>query len=86
MLYIDIDAHHGDGVEEAFYVTDRVMTVSFHKYGDYFPGTGDIKVAQILGSLHACPFLMLVSVDVVGHWRKSRQVLCGKLSFAQRHG
>jgi hypothetical protein len=25
--------HHGDGVEEAFYTTDRVMTVSFHKYG-----------------------------------------------------
>jgi histone deacetylase 1/2 len=27
--------HHGDGVEEAFYTTDRVMTVSFHKYGKY---------------------------------------------------
>ena len=43
VLYIDIDIHHGDGVEEAFYTTDRVMTVSFHKYGDFFPGTGDIK-------------------------------------------
>jgi histone deacetylase 3 len=31
VLYIDIDIHHGDGVEEAFYTTDRVMTVSFHK-------------------------------------------------------
>lgn len=41
MLYVDIDIHHGDGVEEAFYTTDRVMTVSFHKYGDFFPGTGD---------------------------------------------
>ncbi|KAF9074411.1 hypothetical protein BDP27DRAFT_1317041 [Rhodocollybia butyracea] len=40
VLYIDIDCHHGDGVEEAFYTTDRVMTVSFHKYGEYFPGTG----------------------------------------------
>lgn len=41
MLYIDIDIHHGDGVQEAFYLTDRVMTVSFHKYGNYFfPGTG----------------------------------------------
>lgn len=40
VLYIDIDVHHGDGVEEAFYTTDRVMTVSFHKYGEYFPGTG----------------------------------------------
>jgi len=43
VLYIDIDIHHGDGVEEAFYTTDRVMTVSFHKFGDFFPGTGDIK-------------------------------------------
>eukprot|EP01132_Coremiostelium_polycephalum_P010950 gene10950-13414_t len=43
VLYIDIDIHHGDGVEEAFYTTDRVMTASFHKYGDFFPGTGDVK-------------------------------------------
>ena len=43
VLYVDIDIHHGDGVEEAFYTTDRVMTVSFHKYGEYFPGTGDSK-------------------------------------------
>ncbi|KAF8589634.1 histone deacetylase [Ramaria rubella] len=43
VLYIDIDCHHGDGVEEAFYTTDRVLTCSFHKFGDYFPGTGSIK-------------------------------------------
>jgi len=44
VLYCDcLDIHHGDGVEEAFYCTNRVMTVSFHKYGDFFPGTGDIK-------------------------------------------
>ncbi|WAR22758.1 HDAC3-like protein, partial [Mya arenaria] len=43
VLYIDIDIHHGDGVQEAFYLTDRVMTVSFHKFGNYFfPGTGDM--------------------------------------------
>ncbi|KAF7298629.1 Histone deacetylase [Mycena indigotica] len=40
VLYIDIDCHHGDGVEEAFYTTDRVLTCSFHKFGNYFPGTG----------------------------------------------
>ncbi|KAG7132163.1 Histone deacetylase phd1 like protein [Verticillium longisporum] len=42
VLYIDIDVHHGDGVEEAFFSTDRVMTVSFHKYAPdtFFPGTG----------------------------------------------
>ena len=43
VLYIDIDIHHGDGVEEAFYCTDRVMTVSFHKYGEFFPGTGSLS-------------------------------------------
>ena len=48
VLYIDIDIHHGDGVEEAFYTTDRVMTVSFHKYGEYFPGTGDLRVRIVL--------------------------------------
>ena len=42
VLYIDIDVHHGDGVEEAFYTTDRVFTLSLHKYGDlFFPGTGN---------------------------------------------
>lgn len=43
VLYVDIDIHHGDGVEEAFYLTNRVMTVSFHRYGDYFPGTGALE-------------------------------------------
>lgn len=43
VLYVDIDIHHGDGVQEAFYLTDRVMTLSFHKYGNhFFPGTGDM--------------------------------------------
>ncbi|KAJ7611722.1 hypothetical protein FB45DRAFT_843778 [Roridomyces roridus] len=44
VLYIDIDIHHGDGVELAFYQSNRVMTVSFHKYtGDFFPGTGKLE-------------------------------------------
>ena len=41
VLYIDIDVHHGDGVEEAFYTTSRVLTISLHKYGkEFFPQTG----------------------------------------------
>ncbi|WP_298267556.1 acetoin utilization protein AcuC [Geobacter sp.] len=41
VAYLDIDAHHGDGVQEAFYDTDRVLTVSIHESGIYFfPGTG----------------------------------------------
>jgi histone deacetylase 1/2 len=42
-MYADIDIHHGDRVEEAFYTTNRVMTISFHKFGGYFPGIGDIR-------------------------------------------
>jgi histone deacetylase HOS2 len=43
VLYIDIDIHHGDGVQEAFYLSNRVLTVSFHKFhGDFFPGTGAV--------------------------------------------
>jgi acetoin utilization protein AcuC len=41
VAYIDIDAHHGDGVQEAFYDTDRVLTISLHETGQtIFPGTG----------------------------------------------
>ncbi|KAH8813054.1 hypothetical protein F5884DRAFT_670334 [Xylogone sp. PMI_703] len=66
VLYIDIDVHHGDGVEEAFYTTDRVMTVSFHKYGEYFPGTGelrDIGVGQ--GKHYAVNFPLRDGIDDV---------------------
>ncbi|KAJ2920354.1 hypothetical protein MD484_g99, partial [Candolleomyces efflorescens] len=57
VLYIDIDVHHGDGVEEAFYTTDRVMTVSFHKYGEYFPGTGELRDVGIMkGKYYALNF------------------------------
>lgn len=41
VAYIDIDAHHGDGVQRAFYETDRVMTISLHENGNFlFPGSG----------------------------------------------
>ena len=41
VAYIDIDVHHGDGVQEAFYATDKVLTISIHETGrQLFPGTG----------------------------------------------
>jgi acetoin utilization protein AcuC len=44
VAYVDIDAHHGDGVQNAFYETDRVLTVSLHETGLYlFPGTGFVE-------------------------------------------
>jgi acetoin utilization protein AcuC len=41
VAYVDIDAHHGDGVQDAFYGTDKVLTISIHETGEVlFPGTG----------------------------------------------
>ncbi len=41
VLYYDFDAHHGDGVQNAFYRTDSVLTISVHQTGrTLFPGTG----------------------------------------------
>ena len=44
VLYVDLDIHHGDGVQEAFYYSPQVMKVSLHKYEPgFFPGTGSEK-------------------------------------------
>jgi len=44
VAYVDIDAHHGDGVQNAFYDTDQVLTISIHESGRYlFPGTGEVS-------------------------------------------
>ena len=41
VAYVDIDAHHGDGVQFAFYDDPNVLTISTHERGDrLFPGTG----------------------------------------------
>jgi acetoin utilization protein AcuC len=41
IAYVDIDAHHGDGVQDAFYDDPRVLTISLHESPrSLFPGTG----------------------------------------------
>jgi acetoin utilization protein AcuC len=41
VAYVDVDAHHGDGVETIFYDDPRVLTISLHETGQMlFPGTG----------------------------------------------
>jgi len=41
VFYLDVDVHHGDGVQDAFYDRRDVMTLSFHESGrTLFPGTG----------------------------------------------
>ena len=44
VAYIDIDVHHGDGVQNAFYDSDQVLTVSLHQDPrTLFPGTGFVE-------------------------------------------
>lgn len=53
IAYVDLDAHHGDGVEIAFREDPRVLTISIHE-GDRWPRTGGID-DQVRGSLHNFP-------------------------------
>jgi acetoin utilization protein AcuC len=48
VAYIDIDAHHGDGVQKAFYETKQVLTISLHETGyTLFPGTGfEVEIGE----------------------------------------
>jgi acetoin utilization protein AcuC len=54
VAYVDIDVHHGDGVERIFWDDPRVLTISLHESGrELFPGTGfpaDIGGPDALGS------------------------------------
>jgi acetoin utilization protein AcuC len=41
VMYVDVDVHHGDGVQWIFYDNPQVLTVSLHQSGHYlYPGTG----------------------------------------------
>ncbi len=44
VAYVDIDVHHGDGVQELFFEDPSVLTVSIHEVGrGFFPGTGYVE-------------------------------------------
>lgn len=61
VLYVDIDAHHGDGVQNAFYRAKNVLTISIHQTGKtLFPGTGfvyEIGGAEGVGSSVNIPLI-----------------------------
>ncbi|KAK4176534.1 putative histone deacetylase [Triangularia setosa] len=84
VLYIDIDVHHGDGVEEAFYTTDRVMTVSFHKYGEYFPGTGELRDIGIgTGKYYAVNFPLRDGIDDTAYETIFEPVITNVMQYYQ---
>src|SRR5699024_10955345 len=60
VMYVDIDAHHGDGVEAAFWDDPRVLTVSVHQTGEtIYPGTG---FAQDIGGPRAPGYAVNVAL------------------------
>ncbi|KAG0054231.1 Histone deacetylase 8 [Gryganskiella cystojenkinii] len=62
VLYLDLDVHHGDGVERAFQYTDKVLTVSLHHFADgFYPGTGSGKVSGVPARTKAAVNLPLKS-------------------------
>ena len=61
VAYVDVDVHHGDGVEHIFAADPDVLTISLHESGHYlFPGTGfpqDAGVGAGRGSAANLPFM-----------------------------
>jgi acetoin utilization protein AcuC len=43
VAYVDVDVHHGDGVQAIFWDEPRVLTASIHEFGILFPGTGHLS-------------------------------------------
>ena len=67
VMYVDVDVHHGDGVQWIFYDDPRVLTVSLHQSGHYlYPGTGfenEIGGSDALGTSVNVPLLPLTGED-----------------------
>nr|WP_274387454.1 acetoin utilization protein AcuC [Salsipaludibacter albus] len=68
VCYVDVDVHHGDGVEAMFADDPRVLTISLHESGRHlFPGTGaasDVGGPGALGSVANLPFMPGTTGDV----------------------
>jgi acetoin utilization protein AcuC len=54
VLYVDLDAHHGDGIEAAFEADPRVMTISIHEAGRW-PGSGGLGERSAIGQARNMP-------------------------------
>jgi acetoin utilization protein AcuC len=67
VMYVDVDVHHGDGVQWIFYDDPRVLTVSFHESGRYlYPGTGstsEVGKGDAAGTSANIPLLPMTNED-----------------------
>lgn len=67
VMYLDVDVHHGDGVQWIFYDEPRVLTLSLHQSGRYlYPGTGfehEVGANEAAGTAANIPLLPLTGND-----------------------
>jgi acetoin utilization protein AcuC len=77
VAYIDIDAHHGDGVQDAFYRSDRVLTVSLHEWGRFlFPGSGMVgDIGEGPGKGYAVNVPLMPNTDDITYLEAFREVV-----------
>jgi acetoin utilization protein AcuC len=66
VLYVDLDAHHGDGVEAAFEHDPRVMTISIHEAGRW-PGSGRLDQRGAIGQARNMPVPRGFNDSELGH-------------------
>jgi acetoin utilization protein AcuC len=94
LLYIDIDAHHGDGVEDAFAGDAEVWTLSVHERGRWpardgagetnRPGTLNVAVPPGFNDSEMALVLAQVILPAIGHVRPAAIVLqCGADALAE---
>jgi len=78
IAYVDIDAHHGDGVQHAFYTTDRVLTISIHQSGHtIFPGSGFVdEIGQEAGRGYAVNVPLLPGAGDDAYQKVLDEVIC----------
>ena len=65
VLYVDLDVHHGDGVENAFSFSPKIFTFSIHKFeAGYFPGSGNIAdIGQGKGKFYSLNIPLKDGID-----------------------
>jgi acetoin utilization protein AcuC len=77
VAYIDIDAHHSDGVQDAFYRSDQVMTISLHEWGRFlFPGSGMVsEIGEGPGKGYSVNVPLLPNTDDIAYLEAFRQAV-----------
>uniref|UniRef100_A0A0A9XY16 Histone deacetylase n=1 Tax=Lygus hesperus TaxID=30085 RepID=A0A0A9XY16_LYGHE len=83
IVYVDLDVHHGNGVEAGFERTPKVLTVSFHQFeSGFYPGTGSTSdVGTGTGQYHSLNVPLQEGIGDVHYCNVFDRVWCKVLDF-----